>query len=703
MTVTAPHRVAVVGSGVAGLCAAYVASRTAQVTLLEADDRLGGHADTHLVPDASSGRVLAIDSGFIVHNRRTYPVLLRLFDELGVPTQESEMSMSTSDEGSGLEWAGALGVRGLFPRLANAGDPRYLRMLAEIPRFHRSARRLLAGSTGGPIGDLTTLGEFLDRGGFTPYFRRHFVEPLVAAVWSCDPAVADQYPAAYLFSFLQHHGMLQVLGSPTWRTVTGGSRAYVERVAAAVVTAGGEVRTGAPVAAVAEVEDGVLVRTAAGTTEQYDALVVATHPDQALRLLAAPTPAQREVLSALPYSRNVALLHTDTRLLPSARAARASWNFRRPLDDRGQVQVTYDLTRLQRLPTDTRYLVTLGGEHLVDPATVIARREYEHPLYSPGSVAARRRLPEIDTDRIAFAGAYHGWGFHEDGARSGLAAVERLGLGWPRPRPRLVTPAAPTTTPATRAVAPDPAATAYATTVTHHRHQPVRRSFRHRSHLWVVDLDRLPDHGRLGWLRGRWEARDHFDGDAPTLRAGLERLLAGHGVDLAGGRALMAAQPRALGHCFNPISVFWAWTAGRDRTAPPDVTVVEVHNTYGGRHAYLLDADDRGRATVVKELYVSPFHGVDGHYRVSAPPPDPVTGRLAVAVSLRTDDGARFDASVVGRPARAPRVAASALRGAALIRLHGIRLWLRGLPVQPRPTVLRPVPPRPVPQREGAR
>ena len=224
-----PRRLAVVGSGVAGLTAAYVASRTAEVTLYEADTRLGGHADTHLVSDPATGRELAIDTGFIVHNQRTYPVLLRLFAELGVATQESEMSMSTSDEESGLEWAGALGPRGLFPSSANLHDPRYLRMLAEIPRFHRRARQLLATHDGNGHGtsDLT-LGGFLDRGRFTPYFQRHFVEPLVAAVWSCDPTVAADYPAAYLFTFLRHHGMLGVFGSPSWRTVVGGSRTYVD-------------------------------------------------------------------------------------------------------------------------------------------------------------------------------------------------------------------------------------------------------------------------------------------------------------------------------------------------------------------------------------------------------------------------------------------------------------------------------------------
>ncbi|GAA4082716.1 FAD-dependent oxidoreductase [Nocardioides kongjuensis] len=661
---TTPRRIAVVGSGVAGLTAAYLASRPsagADVTLLEADDRLGGHADTHTVTDPT-GRELRIDSGFIVHNRRTYPVLTRILDELGVPTQASEMSMSTSDEVTGLEWAGALGRRGLFPAGAgNQRNPAYLRMLAEVPRFHRAARRLLAAPD---EGDLTTLAAFLDHHGFSPYFRRHFMEPLVAAVWSCDPDTALDYPAAYLFAFLQHHGMLAVFGSPPWRTVSGGSATYVAAIAAAVEAAGGRIRTSSPVHAIEETESGVEITTPEGR-ETYDAVVVATHPDQALGMLAAPTREQKEVLDAIPYSSNTALLHTDTRLLPRARDAWASWNFRRPRVAQERVQVTYDLTRLQRLPTDTHYLVTLGGEDAVDPATVLVRREYAHPLYTPESVAAQARLPRIDTDRVVFAGAYHGWGFHEDGARSGQRAVERLGLLAP----------------------PRPAATTYATTLVHRRREPVRNAFTHHSHLSVVDLDQVAADGSVDGVPGRFLGRDHFGGDTSSVREGVDRFLAAHGIDLRGGRVLTATHPRALGHCFNPITVHWCWAAGT-QTGHPAATVVEVHNTYGDRHAYLLDPERTsadGRLVVDKAMYVSPFHGTDGHYEVLAPPPDPTTGRLHLGVRLVTGEGARFDATLTGTPTSPPRLPLAGLRGAALIRAHGVALWARRLPVQPRP------------------
>lgn len=416
-----PATVAVVGSGVAGLVAAHVATRAgARVTLYEGQFKPGGHADTTVV--AEGGRDLAIDTGFIVHNRQTYPVLCRLFDELGVATQVSEMSMSIADDFTGLEWAGARGLEGIVPTIRHLLRPHYLRMLGEIPRFHRAARNLLKADEPSEM----TLGEFLAEGRFSAYFVRHFMEPLVAAVWSCDPTDAVLYPARYLFTFLQHHGMLSVFGSPTWRTVSGGSREYVARVVDNIA----DVRLGRTVTSIFEHDDGVEVVDSELDQTRFDAVVIAAHPIQALHMLTAANAVQREVLSAMPYATNRAVLHTDVSLMPRARRTWSSWNFRRLRDTEGPVTVTYDLTRLQRLDTDIHYLVTLGAEELIDPALVIAVRDYEHPLYTPTSVAAQARLPEINSSRIAFAGAYHGWGFHEDGARSGLKAANHFGLHW---------------------------------------------------------------------------------------------------------------------------------------------------------------------------------------------------------------------------------------------------------------------------------
>ena len=396
--------------------------RDADVTLYEADARLGGHADTHEVV-GSDGRLHSIDTGFIVHNRRTYPTLLRLFAELGVPTQESDMSMSITCAGCGLEYAGGRGVGGLLPSPRVLRNRRYLRMLREVVRFHRQARDLLAGGD-----DRLTVREFLAAGGFSSYFAAHYMPPLVAAVWSTAPSRAGDYPARYLFAFLQNHGMLSVTGSPTWYTVVGGSARYVERAAKGL----NAVHTSTPVREVRRVGGGVEVRDDADTVSRFDGVVLATHPHQALSALSRPTAAERDALGAIGYTRNPTLLHTDTSMLPRAARAQASWNYALPhcASAPTAVQVSYNMNRLQRLDAPDTYVVTLNGDAHVDPAAVIDRMEYEHPVYTTASVAARERLPHLNDGVVAFAGAYHGWGFHEDGCRSGLAAAESLGGRW---------------------------------------------------------------------------------------------------------------------------------------------------------------------------------------------------------------------------------------------------------------------------------
>ncbi|MFC1415786.1 NAD(P)/FAD-dependent oxidoreductase [Streptacidiphilus cavernicola] len=419
-----PARIAVVGSGVAGLTAAHeLTGNGARVTLYEADGRLGGHAHTQDVR-AADGTDLALDTAFLVHNERTYPRLLRLFADLGISTQDSEMSMSVSCRGCGLEYAGARGPSGLTAHPRSLFRARYLRMLAEVPLFHRRAKALL-GSTD-PAADQLTLREFLTRGGFSGYFTAHFMTPLVSAVWSCAPDLSREYPARYLFAFMDNHGMLSVTGSPTWRTVTGGSRTYVERLAARLSA----VHTAAPVRAVRRHADGVTVSAAGLAPVDYDGVVLATHPDQALRILADPTADETEVLGAFSYSHNPTVLHRDPSVLPDAPRARASWNYRMAscVDRSDQVRVSYHLNRLLRLDTPEDYLVTLN-EDPHDPVPeefVVSRTVYRHPLYSRASRAAQLRLPGLSTGRTAFAGAYHGWGFHEDGCRSGVEAAAAL-------------------------------------------------------------------------------------------------------------------------------------------------------------------------------------------------------------------------------------------------------------------------------------
>ena len=414
--------VAVIGSGVAGLTAAHLLQRRYDVHLFEADDRLGGHAHTHDVA-LTHGRVVGLDSGFLVHNDRTYPTLLRLFDELGVATQDSDMSMSVQCRGCGLEYAGANGLPGLFARRSSLARPRYLAMLAQVPVFHRRARAVLAGGD-----DTVTLGEFLRRGRFTDYFAHHFVLPLVAAVWSCGFDGARDYPARYLFTFLDNHGALSITGSPQWRTVVGGSRTYVERAAkdlSAVLTA-------TPIRSVIRHPDAVEVRDDADVIHRFDRVVLAGHPDQSLALLAAPTPDEARLLGAFEYLPSNATLHTDSSVLPVAAGARASWNYRMDgcRDEPARVRISYDIGRLQRIDDDRDYVVTLNDDDAVDPSTVLARMTYAHPRYTRASVAAQRELTLINTDRLAFAGAWQGWGFHEDGCVSGVRAAESLGGGW---------------------------------------------------------------------------------------------------------------------------------------------------------------------------------------------------------------------------------------------------------------------------------
>jgi predicted NAD/FAD-binding protein len=438
------RRIAVIGSGVAGLTAAYVLNQKDNVTLFEADSRLGGHAHTHDVVQAD-GSVLGVDTGFIVHNQRTYPTLLRLFAELGVETQDSEMSMSIRCDGCGLEYAGARAKgRGILPRPSTLLRGRYLLMLLEVLRFYRRARALLAEPdsaaavpTGAGAKPEPTLGEFLEREKFSSYFSSHFMTPIVSAVWSCDPATALAYPARYLFTFLNHHGLLGVAGSPQWRTVTGGSRSYVDNLAATLP----DIRLSSPVTGVRRHPDGVELTTqhAPGTfkTENFDAVVIATHPEQALRLLIDASPAEKEALGGMPYSVNHTVFHRDGAVLPSSDNAKASWNYRLPSCNArpDKVLVSYDMTRLQRLePADRRpYIVSLGESELIAEGTVLDRMVYEHPQYTPESVQAQQQILELGDSRLAFAGAYHGWGFHEDGALSGVRAAARLGREWDEP------------------------------------------------------------------------------------------------------------------------------------------------------------------------------------------------------------------------------------------------------------------------------
>ena len=407
----------------AGLTAAYLLSRTHDVTLFEAQARLGGHAHTHDVPDGD-GTTHAVDSGFIVHNDVTYPWLRRLFGELGVQVRPTEMSMSVRCDGCGLQYAGGRGPAGVLARPGRILDPRFVRMLLQIKRFHRRATAFLARGDD----NVTTFGDFLRGEGFDSYFIAHYAVPVVSCVWSAGRETSLRYPAHYLFRFLDNHGMLRLTGSPQWYTVVGGSRAYVDRLARMLP----DVRASHAVTDVTRHPQGVELRDVTGQVTHVDRVVIATHADQALNLLTDPSDAENTTLKDFTYSRNVTSLHTDSSVLPDAARARAAWNYRMAsCDDHDRpATVTYWMNRLQGHRADRDFLVTLNDQERLDPTSIVATMEYEHPVYTPEVVRAQSRLADLATHRTVYAGAYHGWGFHEDGCRSGVEAARHFGVTW---------------------------------------------------------------------------------------------------------------------------------------------------------------------------------------------------------------------------------------------------------------------------------
>ena len=415
------RRIAVVGSGIAGLACAHLLDGRHRVTLYEAADRPGGHTNTVTVDDPDAGP-LGVDTGFIVHNDRNYPNLLRLFDELGVASQPSEMSFGVADAATGFAYR-ATNLATLLARPANAVDPRLWRMLIDIARFFRHGRRFLAD----PDPELT-IGDLLDRGRYSDTFVRLHLLPMGAAVWSTGPGDFTRFPAASLLRFLDNHGLLGVGDRPRWRTVVGGSSTYVRAI---LDRFGGEVRLACPVEEVrrsaSEGRSNVLVTSAAGRHE-YDAVILACHSDQARKLLADRSEAEDDVLGAIAYRDNEAVLHTDTSFLPGPRRAWSAWNYHVGTD-RERPTVTYDLTTLQSLPGRHRYLVSLNPGR--EPVGELARLRYAHPQFDLAALRAQRRFDEIDgRGGVHYCGAWWGYGFHEDGLTSALRVSRTLGVAW---------------------------------------------------------------------------------------------------------------------------------------------------------------------------------------------------------------------------------------------------------------------------------
>jgi predicted NAD/FAD-binding protein len=413
-------RIAIVGSGIAGLASAWLLSRQHEVVLFEANDYLGGHTHTHDIE--LHGRRWSVDSGFIVHNPAHYPLLSALFAELGVASQPTTMSFSVRDEASGLEY-NATDFDALFCQRRNLLSPRFWGMLRDLMRFYREAPALLEQPGEGP-----TLGDYLDAGGYGAMFRDLHLVPMASALWSSPSSRILSFPAKYLLQFMANHQMLQVEGRPQWRVVRGGSNTYVKALRARWRV---QERLSTPVRMVLRDDDGVTVFTDAGA-ERFDQLVLACHSDQTLRLLSDATDRERSILGAMPYQANETVLHTDASLLPRRRKAWAAWNAYVPRAADDVCTVSYCMNLLQGLDAPEPFVVTLNRTDAIDPAKILRRMQYHHPVYSHASITAQTRKAEIQGRRRTwFAGAYWGWGFHEDGMRSAVEVARALDVAWP--------------------------------------------------------------------------------------------------------------------------------------------------------------------------------------------------------------------------------------------------------------------------------
>lgn len=409
-------RIAVVGSGVSGLVAAHLLRTRHDVTVFEAGDRIGGHVHTVPVPDAD-GQVHPVDTGFIVFNETNYPLFTRLLDRLGVRSRPSDMSFSVRCDRSGVEYNGST-VPQLFARRRNLVSPGFHRMVLDILRFNRKASRDLSDGFGAE-----TLGGYLERGRFSGRVRDHYLVPMGSALWSMPPGAILEMPAEFFVRFFANHGMLTVDDRPQWRVVEGGSSRYVDALVAPFREA---FRTSTPVREVRRRSDHVLV-----DGERFDEVVLACHADAALGMLADPTPAERSVLGAFSFADNDVVLHTDPSVLPRRARAWGSWNYRIPEGPAQAARVTYWMNLLQSIPAASPFLVTLNQTGEVDDNAILFHTTYRHPQYGPDGFRAQARWEDISArNRTHYCGAYWGYGFHEDGVRSGVRVAQGLGVSF---------------------------------------------------------------------------------------------------------------------------------------------------------------------------------------------------------------------------------------------------------------------------------
>ncbi|HSA61765.1 MAG TPA: FAD-dependent oxidoreductase [Nitrospiraceae bacterium] len=414
-------KIAIVGTGISGMVAAYLLHHDHEITVFEAADYIGGHTNT--IDVTLQGRTYAVDTGFIVFNDWTYPNFIRLLKKLGVEWQPSDMSFSVKCERTGLEYNGT-SLNTLFAQRRNLLRPSFYRMIRDILRFNRESLELLTLPEPGP-----TLGSYLETHRYSKEFIDHYIVPMGAAIWSADHATMWGFPARYLVQFFKNHGMLSVDERPTWRVIKGGSQRYTEKLVAPFRD---RIQLNSPVESISRFPGWVEIRTNLQGRDyramRFDHVIIATHSDQALSMLADPSPAEKDILGAIRYQDNEAVLHTDASLLPRRKLAWAAWNYHLLPAQPDRAVVTYHMNRLQSLSAPHEFCVTLNHTRAVDRSKILRRITYHHPVYSPESVAAQRRYREINgVNRTSYCGAYWGFGFHEDGVTSALAACKPFG------------------------------------------------------------------------------------------------------------------------------------------------------------------------------------------------------------------------------------------------------------------------------------
>ena len=410
-------RIAVIGTGIAGMVAAYLLSEDHELAVFEAADYVGGHTNT--VDVSLNGQSYAVDTGFIVFNEKTYPNFVKLMKRLGVAWKPSNMSFSVQCKKTGLEFCPS-SLNSLFIQRKNLLRPSFYRMMLDIFRFRRESDELLNSD------DYTlTLENFLAAKKFSRPFIENFIIPMGAAVWSADPVKFNEFPALYFAQFFKNHGFLNVRNQPQWQVIKGGSRQYIKPITERFRD---QIHLNCAVKAIRRHPDHVEVQAENNPAERFDQVVIATHSDQALAMLADPSGPEEEILGSIPYQDNQAVLHSDESILPSKKAAWASWNYHIPKEELGRVAVTYDMNILQSLGAPVEYCVTLNLPGAADPSKKIKEMRYHHPVYNPKSLAARNRHPEINgVNRTYFCGAYWGYGFHEDGVNSALEVAKHFG------------------------------------------------------------------------------------------------------------------------------------------------------------------------------------------------------------------------------------------------------------------------------------